>query len=82
VGKLRPKQSPRDYFVSTSFDRPLSERDAAEYIGISIHTLRKWRKAGKGPTHFSLSRVIRYSISDLQAFVAANQNTASSGGQQ
>jgi predicted site-specific integrase-resolvase len=68
--------------VSTSFERPLSERDAADYIGISIHTLRKWRKAGKGPTHFAVSRVIRYAVSDLQAFVAANQNTAIRGGQQ
>ena len=63
-------------------ERPLSERDAAHHIGISIHTLRKWRKAGKGPTHFSVSRVIRYSVSDLQSWIAAHKSAGVQDGKE
>ena len=64
----------------STIERPLSERDAAHYIGISVHTLRKWRKAGKAPAHFSASRVIRYPKKELDEFIAAH-TTTNAGGQ-
>jgi predicted site-specific integrase-resolvase len=66
-----------------NIDRPLSEAAAAERIGISIHTLRKWRKAGRGPAHFSVSRVIRYAVTDLQDWITSRTSlpAKSAGGQ-
>ena len=55
----------------SNIERPLSEAAAADRIGISVHTLRKWRKAGKAPAHFSVNRVIRYAVRDVQSWIAS-----------
>lgn len=38
----------------------LSTDDAADYLGVSISTLSKWRQAGVGPTYVKSGRFIRY----------------------
>jgi hypothetical protein len=53
----------------------LSEKQAAEYVGISVSTLRRWRKRGVGPPYFKLGSVIRYTTTDLDAFIIENRQT-------
>lgn len=52
--------------------RPLTEREAAVYLGVSIGTLRRWRYIGCAPRHFRVSNLIRYRREDLDAFIAVN----------
>ena len=47
----------------------LTEREAARYLAVSVHAMRFWRKAGKGPNFAALGRLIRYRRDDLDAFM-------------
>jgi predicted DNA-binding transcriptional regulator AlpA len=48
----------------------LTESQSANHLGISLSTLRRWRRKGIGPRHFFLGAILRYRISDLDEFVA------------
>jgi len=52
------------------------ERFAASYLGVTINTLRAWRNLGRGPRFRKFGRSVRYTMSDLEAFIAS----APSGG--
>jgi hypothetical protein len=52
------------------------ERFAAARLGVSVETMRTWRKQNRGPRFRRLERCVRYRISDLEAFV----DTAPAGG--
>lgn len=55
----------------TGNDQYISEQAAAKRLGLAQVTLRLWRRRGTGPRYARLGRVIRYRVSDLEAFVAA-----------
>jgi len=58
----------------------IDERAAAEQLGVSVHTLRKWRHAGRGPRFLKLpgaerrgrgrAGLVRYRPEDLESFLA------------
>ncbi len=58
----------------------LDERAAAGRLGVSVHTLRKWRHAGRGPRFVKMpgaqrrgrgrAGLVRYRVEDLEAFLA------------
>lgn len=58
----------------------LGEAQAAERLGVSVHTLRKWRRFHRGPRFIKLpgserrgrgrAGAVRYRIEDLDAFLA------------
>ena len=53
----------------------LNELDVAKRFDLSVHTLRKWRWAGRGPRFLKVGgRAVRYREEDLMAFLAANDN--------
>ena len=44
----------------------LSETEAAQYLSLSVKTLRRWRFTRKGPSYAKLNnKLIRYSRIDL-----------------
>jgi predicted site-specific integrase-resolvase len=47
----------------------VDERTAADLLGISPSTLRRWRRTGRGPRAIKLSRLVRYRPADLQRFL-------------
>lgn len=47
----------------------LSERDAARYIGMSVHFLQQARVRGRGPAFMRIGRSVRYSWEDLQEWL-------------
>lgn len=53
----------------------VDEREGAEFAGISPHTLRKRRENGTGPTFHRVpgSRLVRYRISDIAAWIAGGK---------
>ena len=54
----------------------ISEKEAAVYLGISLSTIRRWRKKGIGPEFFHFGRVLRYSIRTLEAFARKHTRAA------
>lgn len=49
----------------------LAERQAAEYLGISVHSLRRWRVYGGGPKFLKMGSRVVYPISELDDYQAA-----------
>jgi predicted DNA-binding transcriptional regulator AlpA len=48
----------------------LTESQSAQRLGVSLSTLRRWRKNGMGPKFFLLGGILRYRAVDLDEFVA------------
>ena len=48
----------------------LTTVQAAQYLGLAVSTLNKWRCHGGGPKFLKLGRAVRYRQSDLEMFVA------------
>jgi excisionase family DNA binding protein len=49
--------------------RLVTERDAAELLGVSVRTLQKWRLQGNGPRFVKLGHAVRYDVKDLEAYI-------------
>ena len=47
----------------------VSEHKAAEILGVEVATLRKWRWLRKPPVFLKMGRLVKYRVSDLQAFM-------------
>ena len=56
----------------------LREREAAYYLGLSVHTLQKWRIQGKGPSFLRFGRAILYQKIDLDNFISNNKFSSTS----
>ena len=48
----------------------LKENEVSERLGIKIRTLRQWRFRRKGPPYLKFVGGVRYSASDLDAWLA------------
>lgn len=53
--------------------RYLPPQEAADLLGMSVETLSLWRKQAKGPAYSKLGKSVRYSVSDLDAFMEARR---------
>jgi predicted DNA-binding transcriptional regulator AlpA len=53
-------------------ERALTERGAAERLGLAVATLRAWRTKGKGPRFVRFGRAVRYLPCDLEEFIRAS----------
>jgi hypothetical protein len=50
----------------------LTERQAAEWLHHSLPTLRRWRRAGRGPNFARFGRMILYRAEDLESFITSH----------
>ena len=48
--------------------RTLREKQAAEYLGMSVKTLQAWRFYSKGPKYLKIGRAVRYTFEYLDQF--------------
>ena len=49
----------------------LSEQEAAQYLGLSVKTLRRWRFDRRGPTYAKIGgKLIRYPLTNLDDWVS------------
>jgi excisionase family DNA binding protein len=60
----------------TSF---MSVGEAAEYLGVSTASLRKWSDQGIVPVYRTPGHQRRYSLADLDAFVRSMRESGSDG---
>jgi excisionase family DNA binding protein len=54
----------------------LSEKEAAIYLGISLSTIRRWRKTADGPKFYRHGNVLRYRQEALEEFISQNTRSA------
>lgn len=47
----------------------LLERDIAERLKVSVSSVRKWRRTGKGPNFLRFGKVVRYDARDVQRWL-------------
>lgn len=47
----------------------LNTTQAAEYLSVSVPTLETWRCLGRGPRYCKVGRLVRYRVSDLEAYI-------------
>lgn len=53
----------------------ITENDAAEFLGLTVRTIRKWRGAKKGPPYSKIGRSVRYSREELKAWADSQKVT-------
>lgn len=54
----------------------VTERQAAERLGLSVDVLRRWRSAGSPPRFYKFGGSVRYALADLEAFEEAAAQTS------
>ncbi len=48
----------------------MTTKEAAEYLGVSEATMKRWRSVGEGPKFFRLGKkIVRYRQSELDLYV-------------
>lgn len=52
-----------------SNDRLLTVRELADYLGVPVATLYRWRYYNDGPHGFRVGRHLRYRWSDVQGWI-------------
>jgi hypothetical protein len=51
----------------------VNDRGASGFIGVARQTMANWRHLRKGPCYVKSGRLVRYSVSDLLAFMEARK---------
>lgn len=57
-------------------NRFTSERDAAEFLGVSVKTMQSWRAKGEGPRFAKFGRAVRYNVKELTDWAESQQHTS------
>jgi hypothetical protein len=58
--------------VTLNVPEPLiTEGEAASILRVSLTSLRRWRREGRGPVYRKLGRTVRYRPQDLADFVGS-----------
>lgn len=71
-----PLETPHTTYLP---DELLTEHQVAEYLGMSVKTIRNWRWSGRGPNHCRLSpKLVRYEFSQIRAWVESKRRTSTS----
>jgi predicted DNA-binding transcriptional regulator AlpA len=65
------RESPPDHEPAGS-KALIDEAALAVRLGVSRSTLQSWRYSGRGPRFIKLGRMIRYRVSDVEAYLTAN----------
>ncbi|MBL4853158.1 MAG: helix-turn-helix domain-containing protein [Robiginitomaculum sp.] len=55
--------------MSNYWGAPQTVEQAANYLGLAVSTLNKWRCLGEGPIFIKMGRAVRYSQKDLKTYI-------------
>jgi len=56
----------------------MNVEQAADYLGLAVSTLNKWRCYGDGPVFLKLGRSVRYRVQDLNSFIDQSEHASTS----
>jgi len=54
-------------------DKLLTQKEVKEITRLADSTLEQWRLKGKGPKFIKLGRLVRYRLSDIDAYISRLQ---------
>jgi excisionase family DNA binding protein len=57
----------------------LSIEDLARYLGVPVATIYDWRVDGKGPRAIKIGRYVKFTLSDVQAWLAERREPIPGG---
>ena len=80
MNEIEPENTSAD--PSDRYPAMLTSKQAAEYLLVPEQTLRLWRVQREGPPWIKLGRLVRYSMDDLQLWLAKNRKDPDSLGLQ
>lgn len=63
--------------MTTTEPHTLTRHAAAMHLGISVKTLDHWRLSDRGPAYSRLGSLVRYTVEDLDDYLAACRVTPS-----
>jgi excisionase family DNA binding protein len=49
----------------------MTENEVSKRLNVSLASLRRWRLTKRGPAFFKVGSLVRYSLEDLEAWLAA-----------
>lgn len=58
-------------------DKLLTQKEVKEITRLADSTLEQWRLKGKGPKFIKLGRLVRYRLSDIDAYISGLQGFSS-----
>ena len=56
----------------------MTVQQAAEYLGLAVSTLNKWRCHGGGPVFIKMGRAVRYRVEDLEVYMLNSRAASTS----
>jgi len=56
----------------------MNVQQAANYLGLAVSTLNKWRCYGDGPLFIKMGRSVRYRVKDLNDYVEGRRAESTS----
>ena len=62
----------------TTESKYLNNREAAEYLGLSVRTMNRYRVTGDGPPYYRLGNRVRYVRAELDEWVGGSRRTSTS----
>ncbi len=55
-----------------------SPQQLADYLGVSVRTVYKWRARGDVPDPIRIGKLVRFRLSDIEAWLASKKRPARS----
>ncbi|GEO95210.1 helix-turn-helix transcriptional regulator [Kocuria turfanensis] len=65
-----------DHHLTPNPNRLLGMADLADYLGVPLQTVRRWRVTGYGPTGFTVGRHVKYRPADVEKWLDSQVNAA------
>lgn len=62
----------------TNNDRLMSVEDVADFLGVPVQSVRKWRYLGTGPIGLKVGRHVRYRRADVEKWLDQQASAAAS----
>jgi excisionase family DNA binding protein len=63
----------------SGLDPLLSVHELAEYLGVPVRTIYDWRQTGHGPRGIRVGRHLKFAVSDVAAWIAAQREATPDG---
>ena len=59
-------------------DQLMTVEQAAQYLGLAVSTLNKWRCHGGGPVFLKMGRAVRYKLENLDNYITGSERQSTS----
>ena len=63
---------------TSSSNALMTVQQAAEYLGLAVSTLNKWRCLGGGPVFLKMGRAVRYRQKNLDSYIETAERQSTS----